>query len=226
MSTSHLLLLLLLLLILYCGTMQSSMSPIGDAHSKRASARRRASLMRSVTGLAHVPRGHKRITAASRSGGAGSDTTAGAAVPPGGMPQGLVDALQEVVSSSIASLQAVALSVLRCAHAVTALTVQHSRHTAVAPCVNVHTNVVCVCVCSLACRLETGLRRKSSQTRLWPQQTAVAAAPAAAATAAASRLRPRGAALQLAHGTQRSRPCLVLHGGPQRRRSSGHRRTE
>jgi hypothetical protein len=84
------------------------MSPIGDAHSKRASARRRASLMRSVTGLARVPRGHTRTAAAT-----GSDTAA-TAVPPGGMPQGLVDALQEVGSSYNNTTATVALSVLRC----------------------------------------------------------------------------------------------------------------
>jgi hypothetical protein len=57
--------------------------------------------MRSVTGLAHVPRGRTRIAASG--GAAGSNTTAAStasasasAVPLGGMPQGLVDALQEV----------------------------------------------------------------------------------------------------------------------------------
>jgi hypothetical protein len=90
-------------------------------------------------------------------------------------------------------------------------------------------NMVCVCVC-VSCRLETGLKHKSSLPRLWPLllqiAVAVAAAPAAVAAAAAS-CRPRGAVLRLARGTQRSRPCLEeLRGGPQRRRSSAHRRTE
>jgi hypothetical protein len=91
--------------------------------------------------------------------------------------------------------------------------------------------MVCVCVhvCSLACRPETGRKHKSSLPRLWPPllqiAVAVAAAPAAAAAAVAS-CRPRGAVL-LAHGTQRSRPCLEeLRGGPQRRRSSAPQRTE